>query len=50
LDLSPYHYNSPLPFRQDPGSHHTKAEGIVVDGAAKDHMLRMSEKQERDVL
>ena len=44
LDLSPYQYNSPVPFRRGPGAHHAKGEGVVVDGAAKDHMVRMSDQ------
>ena len=43
LDLSPYQYNSPVPFRRDPGAHHAEGEGVVVDGAAKDHMVHMSD-------
>ena len=44
LDLSPYQYDSPVPFRRDPGAHHAEGAGVVVDGAAKDHMLRMSDQ------
>ena len=44
LDFSPYQYNSPVPFRRDPGAHHAEGEGVVVDGAAKGHMARMSDQ------